>query len=59
VLIPPYNVRLCQNGLSPLMLVSQHGHEEIVRMLLKRGANANAVDVVRVTVSRGVVCRVM
>ena len=41
-----------QDGVSPLMTASEHGHLNIVRLLIKQGANINSQTKVSVTVRR-------
>ena len=41
-----------QDGGSPLMTASEHGHLNIVRLLIKQGANINSQTKVSVTVRR-------
>ena len=41
-----------QDGWSPLMIASQHGHYEITRLLIGRGANLNSQNKVSVTVNK-------
>ena len=38
----------CQNGQTPLMVASEQGNLEIVKELIRRGANANCDDVVSI-----------
>ena len=38
------STRATNDGRTPLMIASQEGHEEIVRVLLERGANVNQGD---------------
>ena len=47
-------VVLCtlQDGWSALMTASQHGHYEIVKVLIERGANINSQNKVSMTVDK-------
>lgn len=43
--LPSYPLSICvQNGLTALLAAASSCHSEVVRMLLKRGANVNDVD---------------
>ena len=39
-----------QEGWSPLMIASQHGHHQIARVLIKQGANLNCQSKVNVSI---------
>ena len=41
-----------QNGWSPLMIASQHGHLQIAGLLIKQGANLNCQNKVSMTVDK-------
>ena len=41
---------ILQDGWSPLMAASEHGHHEIVKVLIEQGANINSQNKVSMTV---------
>ena len=41
---------ILQDGWSPLMIASWHGHHEILKVLIEQGANINSQNKVSMTV---------